>query len=1069
MIIEDESLRSRLYRDISANFDGDPMEDEPGFWEAVKANSALNNYIHGEFIKYPNMPDNVIDNSNFNPFDYFTDEEKANEEFIDAAYLADNVAEIDAVRKTLKREREFRDIASRGSGWAAFASEAFDPINYVVPGGTLYKTYKGGYSLLKGGAVTAATLGTATAVEEAGLRHQQIERSFGESAVNVSAATFLGGLFGVGAAGFRNYVEKRGLDYNKLIEQTEYAFNFQKNATDGFNPVLDKSMGAAMVQNDRIQAIDTAGPVKIKGKAARAFAKGMNRFGGPLIRGITSDSDAMRKNMTKLAENFLAMETDQGRVLATQSVEGAIKNKEVIFVQAYEGHLSAQKQYLKELSLGKVGGFMRSGSAAKQFNEEVSKALDNGGQHPNKYVRESAKYWREKLYNPIVEQAKDVGLFEGLTDDQLLSYLNRKWDVQKLSTKEGSQKFLNVVRTWLVTKHSDKLGSSANIIARLVNDPTRADEMQELIKREFPDAMWTNEIINADSISQEILAKITSTGDGRLPYDYQIGENQLGRTTISGTGGSSDSAGLKGVFKERSFMIPNDLVYDLIELDVEDLATRYFRDTVPDIEMIRAYGDVDATTALKEIEDDWSEILKKAGKDPSVSERQYKNLKNQRDRDSEDFTGAVQRLRGVYNVASDDSFARYTQRLSSMARDANNMRFMGGVVPSSLPDLAQTVMAEGFVNVFSKGLIPLIRNSRQFKISKKEAGQYLNGMQAIQSRADVLADVAYAVRGSSKIETFIHSSSKKFSKINLLNWWTDTMKGVHAVTAQTRIADDLLKIGAKIDSGKVSREEALSLVDWRLESMGISRSDALDMIGEIKNKSTFADNVRVMNVGEWKDPRLASLWMKAMRKESDRVIIVPGQEKPLFMSRSTGATFLQFWSFMTSSTFKITASALQGQDKNMIDGLLALGALGSLTYAFKTWNAGRELSDDPRVWAMEAIDRTGALGIITQIDGVITKASRGTIGFRPIIGVEAPVGRRVHQSLAESLLGPTYGLALDGLFVAGRITESALGDEDFDVTGSDVRATRRLAWGQNLFYLRKGIDAMQEEIVESIE
>ena len=46
---------------------------------------------------------------------------------------------------------------------------------------------------------------------------------------------------------------------------------------------------------------------------------------------------------------------------------------------------------------------------------------------------------------------------------------------------------------------------------------------------------------------------------------------------------------------------------------------------------------------------------------------------------------------------------------------------------------------------------------------------------------------------------------------------------------------------------------------------------------------------------------------------------------------------------------------------------LAVG-MGMVTYAFKTWDRGAELSDDPKVWITEGVDRSGILGILSEIN-----------------------------------------------------------------------------------------------------
>jgi hypothetical protein len=187
--------------------------------------------------------------------------------------------------------------------------------------------------------------------------------------------------------------------------------------------------------------------------------------------------------------------------------------------------------------------------------------------------------------------------------------------------------------------------------------------------------------------------------------------------------------------------------------------------------------------------------------------------------------------------------------------------------------------------------------------------------------------------------------------------------------------------------------------------------------------------------------------------------VEPGQEKPLFMSSELGKTIGQFRSFMFSSTQRMTIATLQGQDRNAVGGVLTLISLGMMTYAFKQWNANRELSDDPAAWIAEGIDRSGALGSIMEINNTIEKASSNGIGLRPLLGIEAQASRFISRSMAENILGPTFGSLLENTM---RVMNAGLTPGDW--TEADTRAIRRLIPYQNLFFIRQGLDRIEKEV-----
>ena len=78
-------------------------------------------------------------------------------------------------------------------------------------------------------------------------------------------------------------------------------------------------------------------------------------------------------------------------------------------------------------------------------------------------------------------------------------------------------------------------------------------------------------------------------------------------------------------------------------------------------------------------------------------------------------------------------------------------------------------------------------------------------------------------------------------------------------------------------------------------------------------------------------------------------------------------------------------------------------------------------------------------------------------GIRPILGIDAPAARFASRSTLDSLLGPTFGSLINTMLQVG----GAGLDED-EWSESDTRALRRLLPYQNLTYLRRGFDEMEE-------
>ena len=243
----------------------------------------------------------------------------------------------------------------------------------------------------------------------------------------------------------------------------------------------------------------------------------------------------------------------------------------------------------------------------------------------------------------------------------------------------------------------------------------------------------------------------------------------------------------------------------------------------------------------------------------------------------------------------------------------------------------------------------------------------------MSGKAEVIADVGDYTQGGTMVERGLRSAANKFGRINFLDYWTSGMKQLHAVTMQTSIFDGLSK-------GKF---------DKRLARLGIDKQSAMDMMEQVNKHGKNEDGVWITNAKNWDRPDLERMWGAAMRKESDRVIIMPGQEKPLFMSSELGKVIGQFRVIYTVCYTASTCCWRTGPRSQRYWRCYLLVGMGMFSYYLKSNIAGRETSDDPAAWVVEGIDRSGAVGILGEINNTIEKISSNSVGLRPLLGISA--------------------------------------------------------------------------------
>lgn len=1018
---KNEQILERKFKALPV-FEGESPENMDLALATFRTENALGSLLSRSSIE--NLPNKYIDNVDYNPWNSLTDKEKLDESFIENALLADSDQELESVRKLTAKERKDRNTISQG-GAMSFAmgfgiGGIADPINLIPVGGAAYKTYKAGKSILHAGMATGSVAATSTAMQEAALHATQIERTYGESAINVSASFLLGGALGMGA----KQLSSIGVD-SKTFDEITDSMDVETKVRNG-----DNSVGAAQVIED----------VEIKGgKFTKKFISAIGF--DPLSRTLSSQSAASRRIANRLAENPIEM--DKGNITAIESFAKIHDGK---YATAIEAHLDHYRLFQKELggATGIKRIFNKKGISKTDFNALVSRELRNPSSETPSQVKSAAKAWDNNLYEPMKNKMIEEKLLpEDIDVTTAKNYLNRIWNKQKVAAK--LPEFVKAVSKWLedtdinlyakAKSAADELSSLTKSIDNIRTkggkapkaDTKRLNELEEIIsKGEFKKGLDL-EKQDYDDVARQISQRIRGTPDGKLPYDWKLGEGSANFTT-AGTK-------LRGPLKKRVFNIPDELMEDFLENDIEKLGARYLRQTAADVELSKAFdGDVEMKAALKEIEDDWTEILLNE-KDP----KKRVKLEALKDKDISDIAAMRDRIRGTYGQVDHNNAWVRTGRV---VRDLNYLRFMGGVVASSIPDVARIFMAEGFGKTFKHGLKPLVSNMKNFKVSANEAKRYGVGVDALMGgRSEIIADVADYTQGGSALERLSRSGAAKFGKINLMDYWTGGVKQLHAVTMQTSVIDGLMK-------GKY---------DKRLGRLGINEANAKNITKEIKKHGKQTNGVWLSGAKNWDSVDLENMWGAALRKESDRVIVIPGQEKPLFMSSELGKTFFQFRSFMFSATQRMLIAGIQGQEKNFIGGTLMITSLGMMAYAFKQWDAGREISDDPKVWLTEGIDRSGSLGAIMEINNTLEKISNNNYGIRPLIGARSPSSRFASRNQTEALLGPTFGS-----FATTTLKVLSAGTQDREWDEKDTRSLRRLLPYQNLMILRQGLDKIEK-------
>jgi hypothetical protein len=424
-------------------------EEEPTMGEITGALFRQENVIGSWLVEPEGLPD-TKDDPTYDAYSMFTEDERNDEAFVTSAIYADNDSELDVLRGQFARERKDRDTIAKGGATSMvlqFPVGIADVTSFLAIGGLAANTYRAGKSILSSAAVTGSVVGAEAAIQEAALHSTQLTRTYGESAINIGAATLLGGVLGVSVQKLANY----GID-EKAVQELADVMDPEGKIARGENPSLDASNLAAGY--DSVGAAKTVeGTFEVKGKLAKGLVK---VFGfDPLSRTMTSDALVTRRVANMLAENPVDVD---GAPL--QSVESLSKIKSGRLYSSIDNNNKLYAEYKK---LGGVVKQERTETATRtfydpkkpvlsrrEFNEAVSRAVRTGDSEIPQ-VKASAEYWRNELYNPLRDEMIELKMLPDDVDvSTSVNYLNRVYNKQKLQANMPS--FISKVSKWLNDK-----------------------------------------------------------------------------------------------------------------------------------------------------------------------------------------------------------------------------------------------------------------------------------------------------------------------------------------------------------------------------------------------------------------------------------------------------------------------------------------------------------------------------------------------------------------------------------------------------------------------------------------
>jgi hypothetical protein len=505
-----------------------------------------------------------------------------------------------------------------------------------------------------------------------------------------------------------------------------------------------------------------------------------------------------------------------------------------------------------------------------------------------------------------------------------------------------------------------------------------------------------------------------------------------------------DEVPASGRFKERTLKLPDKLLEPYLNSDIDHLSHSYLRSMAPEVEMTERFGSRDLKDQFDDVRDEYARLIEQArvaGDEPGMAA-----LDKRRDADIEDLSAIRDRLYGLYGQPKDPG--AFFVRAGRLMRSVNALRLLGAATLAHVPDLANIVTKFGLPNTIA-GIAKLATSWDAIQLTRQEARRIGAGLDMVTNlTASMLGD--YGAHSQFAEQRVLARATRGFT---IATGETPLITMVQSLASAVG-QDELLRSATRFASGKLLSQ----LTFAKLASAGIDKPMLRRIAAEAAQHGREVNGLKFGMSDLWKDQGAAQAFESAIIRDAHGMTLSPGSgDTPLTMSSEVGKLVLQFKSFAFAAVRHVLMPISQGAalgDPRAASGLLALLAAGYASYWAKQKAAGQPIETNPRRIAGEVLDKSNLLGWTAEALYPIL----WSLGMKDF-------SRWSDRDAVETIGGPTAGTlaAIYNRRLPARLTGNPEeGEQTFN--RSDLHFVRRLMPGQNLWYLRRQVNALEDSI-----
>lgn len=661
--------------------------------------------------------------------------------------------------------------------------------------------------------------------------------------------------------------------------------------------------------------------------------------------------------------------------------------------------------------------------------------------------------------------------------DEFLEAFDNDWRGNKVLNEEGIDTQLEIDILDQLEDRLDTLGFSKKTrvgdIRKITEGKLPPSEIHATIKRKIKDSIKESNKKAIKKNLDELKAKkkraegeievtkrnVFDVEEGNAKYIEGIVDHFTAQAkgTEGGTPVYKFEPISRGPLKNKSWDIPDYILngsnstskINFLESDYMAVAESYTRSVGTDVQFKKVFGTTKFEDVEKGINARYNEISKKLSETSKGTPEKLAELEKYRADSLKDLGDMWDILRGTGNRADPDNV---WVRGGRVIRAWNFMRLLGGMITSSAPDLSMQVAVHGFERFIGDAVVPLITHFKEFQkgVVEEIKLSHLMTNRDLHTRNMNLAELGNPYAKGTTFERYVKNVAAHFGKWTGIDFWNDFGQMIAGVLSQKRT----LRGVEAYRKGNIKPKEI-----ERLAKLGIDEHMADRIMDMFKKHGEKDGAMWVANTEKWTDGYARDVFRSSTRREVKMTIIEPGiGDIPTWMNTEVGATISQFKKFQTAAHTRVLIAGLQRGDREFLEGTIAMIGMGMMVYAYKLTERGQELSDDPRVWLREGIDRSGITGIIMEVNNMVEKA--GIPGIGRLTG-SGRATRFQSRSIADTFVGPSLGSIVNLFQVSNAISSG-------EVSRSDMHLIKKMLPYNNLSIFRGVLDRAVDGLADNM-